>query len=350
MLETEENKHVDADATSASVDGAAACASATDAIAGCAGAADATNGSNAPLISVVVPVYKVENYLDRCVESLLAQTYQNLEIILVDDGSPDSCPALCDEWGKRDEHIVVIHKPNGGLSDARNAGVLAAHGDYIGFVDSDDYVAPDMYESLYAHLVEADADVSICGIADVYFDHTENPSEIIRTTMTSQEVLSDMLLNKTLTVCVPPRLYPSWLLHKVPQPVGMTHEDSWTVVDFFTKVDKVAVDTTPRYFYWHAEGTITSNPATRARQDLIDAWEHNRRVIEKHFPQIIDDVMFRCYWAHFDVLDGMILSNSPDKKRKEDIIAWLKQHKKGILKHPEVNAKRKIALRALCLS
>ena len=360
MLETEENKHVDADATSASVDGAAACASATDAIAGCAGAADATaehtnaadatNDANAPLISVVVPVYKVENYLDRCVESLLAQTYQNLEIILVDDGSPDSCPALCDEWGKRDERIVVIHKPNGGLSDARNAGVLAAHGDYIGFVDSDDYVAPDMYESLYAHLIEADADVSICGIADVYFDHTENPSEIIRTTMTSQEVLSDMLLNKTLTVCVPPRLYPSWLLHKVPQPVGMTHEDSWTVVDFFTKVDKVAVDTTPRYFYWHAEGTITSNPATRARQDLIDAWEHNRRVIEKHFPQIIDDVMFRCYWAHFDVLDGMILSNSPDTKRKEDIIAWLKQHKKGILKHPEVNAKRKIALRALCLS
>ena len=178
MLETEENKHVDADATSASVDGAAACASATDAIAGCVGAADATNGSNAPLISVVVPVYKVENYLDRCVESLLAQTYQNLEIILVDDGSPDSCPALCDEWGKRDEHIVVIHKPNGGLSDARNAGVLAAHGDYIGFVDSDDYVAPDMYESLYAHLVEADADVSICGIADVYFDHTETRAKL----------------------------------------------------------------------------------------------------------------------------------------------------------------------------
>lgn len=352
MLETEENKHKDAGATSAgaSVDGTAVCANATDAIAGCAGAADATNGANAPLISVVVPVYKVENYLDRCVESLLAQTYQNLEIILVDDGSPDSCPALCDEWGKRDERIVVIHKPNGGLSDARNAGVLAAHGDYIGFVDSDDYVAPDMYESLYAHLIEAGADVSICGIADVYFDHTENPNEIIRTTMTSQEVLSDMLLNKTLTVCVPPRLYPAWLLHKVPQPVGMTHEDSWTVVDFFTKVNKVAVDTTPRYFYWHAEGTITSNPATRARQDLIDAWEHNRHVIEKHFPQIIDDVMFRCYWAHFDVLDGMILSNSPDKKRKQDIIAWLKQHKKGILKHPEVNAKRKIALRALCLS
>ena len=305
---------------------------------------------NAPLISVVVPVYNVENYLDRCVASLIAQTYANLEIILVDDGSPDACPALCDEWAQRDKRIVVIHKENGGLSDARNVGVLAAHGSHIGFVDSDDYVAPDMYESLYSHMRETEAEVAICGVADVYFDHTDTPAQTIRTVMTSEEALSDMFLTKTLTVCVPPRLYPAWLLHEVPQPVGMTHEDSWTVVDFFTKVSKVAVDTTPRYFYWHAQGTITSSPATRARQDLIDAWEHNRRVIEKRFPAIIDDVMFRCYWAHFDVLDGMILSKSADMQRKHAIISWLKQHRKDILKHPEVNAKRKIALRALCVS
>ena len=281
---------------------------------------------NAPLISVVVPVYNVENYLDRCVASLIAQTYANLEIILVDDGSPDACPALCDEWAQRDKRIVVIHKENGGLSDARNVGVLAAHGSHIGFVDSDDYVAPDMYESLYSHMRETEAEVAICGVADVYFDHTDTPAQTIRTVMTSEEALSDMFLNKTLTVCVPPRLYPAWLLHEVPQPVGMTHEDSWTVVDFFTKVSKVAVDTTPRYFYWHAQGTITSSPATRARQDLIDAWEHNRRVIEKRFPAIIDDVMFRCYWAHFDVLDGMILSKSADMQRKHAVISWLKQH------------------------
>ncbi len=309
-----------------------------------------------PLISVVVPVYKVEKYLDRCVESLTAQTYANLEIILVDDGSPDACPALCDAWAARSEQerggkaIRVVHKRNGGLSDARNAGVLAARGEYIGFVDSDDYVAPDMYEALQAHLSETGADVAICGIADVYSDHTENPAQIMRTVMTSEEVVSDMLLNKTLTVCVPPRLYPAWLLHKVPQPVGMTHEDSWTVCDFFTKVNKVAVDTTPRYFYWHAQDTITTNPATRARQDLIDAWEHNRVVVEKYFPNIVSDVMFRCYWAHFDVLDGMILSNSPDEARKQEIIAWLKAHKRDILKHPAVNKKRKIALRALCMS
>lgn len=101
-----------------------------------------------PLISVIVPIYKVEDYLDECVESLVKQTYKNLEIILVDDGSPDKCPQMCDAWTKRDTRIVVVHKPNGGLSDARNAGIAIAKGDYIGFVDSDDFVSPDMYEKL----------------------------------------------------------------------------------------------------------------------------------------------------------------------------------------------------------
>ena len=101
-----------------------------------------------PLISVIVPIFNVEEYLDECVESILAQTYTNLEIILVDDGSPDKCPYKCDEWAKKDERVKVIHKKNGGLSSARNAGIELATGDYIGFVDSDDFIATDMYEKL----------------------------------------------------------------------------------------------------------------------------------------------------------------------------------------------------------
>ena len=101
------------------------------------------------LISVIVPVYKVEKYLNKCVQSIIQQTYTNLEIILVDDGSPDNCPQMCDEWAKKDSRIVVIHKKNGGLSDARNAGIAVAKGKYIGFVDSDDYIESTMYEDLY---------------------------------------------------------------------------------------------------------------------------------------------------------------------------------------------------------
>ena len=100
------------------------------------------------LISVIVPVYKVEPYLDKCVRSIVDQTYQNLEIILVDDGSPDRCGEICDAWAAKDSRIRVIHKENGGLSDARNAGMAVATGKYMGFVDSDDYIAPDMYRLL----------------------------------------------------------------------------------------------------------------------------------------------------------------------------------------------------------
>ena len=99
---------------------------------------------NEPLVSVIVPVYKVEKYLDKCIESIVGQTYENLEIILVDDGSPDNCPTMCDEWAQKDSRIKVIHKENGGLSSARNAGLDACTGDYIGFVDSDDWIEPDM--------------------------------------------------------------------------------------------------------------------------------------------------------------------------------------------------------------
>lgn len=301
------------------------------------------------LISVVVPVYKVEKYLDRCVESLISQTYKNLEIILVDDGSPDECGKLCDIWATRDARISVIHKQNGGLSDARNVGAAAAKGSYIGFVDSDDYVSPSMYESLLLHIQETGAGLAICGVADVYSDHTDEPNEIYKRTMRPEEVLSDIFLNKTLMVGVPPRLYPAKLAKEVISPVGKTHEDAFTVVEYLSKVSLVAVDTTPLYFYCHNEGTITSNPKTRARMDNIEAWEHNRKLVEEHFPQIVQDVMFRCYWAHFDVLDGIILSGV-NLEHKQEIITWLKAYKHVILKHPNVNAKRKIALRALCLN
>ena len=119
---------------------------------------------NKPLISVIVPVYKVEKYLERCVKSICAQTYQNLEIVLVDDGSPDQCGEMCDMFAKQDSRIRVVHKENGGLSDARNAGLDVMTGDYVGFVDSDDWIEPDMYQVLYERLIKEKAEISCCGM------------------------------------------------------------------------------------------------------------------------------------------------------------------------------------------
>ena len=115
-----------------------------------------------PLITIIVPIYRVEQYLDRCVKSLVNQTYTKIEILLVDDGSPDSCPMLCEEWGKRDTRIKVLHKENGGLSDARNYGIVHAKGEYVSFVDSDDYVSTNYIKYLYGLIEKTGADTSCC--------------------------------------------------------------------------------------------------------------------------------------------------------------------------------------------
>lgn len=114
------------------------------------------------LISIIVPVYNVEQYLDDCLISIINQTYKNLEIILIDDGSTDKSGKICDEYAKKDSRIIVIHKENGGVSSARNAGLRIAKGAYIGFVDPDDWIAEDMYEVLYSNAKKYDADVSVC--------------------------------------------------------------------------------------------------------------------------------------------------------------------------------------------
>ena len=115
------------------------------------------------LISIIIPVYKVEKYLDRCLESVVNQTYKNLEIILIDDSSPDNCPKMCDEWAEKDSRIKVLHIENKGVANARNIGLSIATGDYIGFVDSDDYIELNMYEVLLSNLVDTNSDISVCG-------------------------------------------------------------------------------------------------------------------------------------------------------------------------------------------
>lgn len=302
-----------------------------------------------PLISVIVPVYNVEAYLDRCLRSLVEQTLGDLEIILVDDGSTDTSGDLCDAWAKRDERIVVIHKKNGGLSDARNAGAAQARAPYLGFVDSDDYLAPTMYEVLYESLCKEQADIAVCGVCDKYADHEEIPAEICYSVMTPPEVLSDIFLNKTLMVGVPPRLYPAWLINEVPSPVGKAHEDAFIVVDLFCRVDRIVVDTQPLYFYCHNEGTITSSSYGQASLDSIEAWETNCEKVEKKYPAIVSDVMFRCYWAYFDALDNMVLAapGRVDPADESRVVSYLRSHYRAIMGHRDVSMQRKVALNAL---
>ena len=141
-------------------------------------------------ISVIVPVYNIEGYLGKCIDSIIAQTYKDLEIILVDDGSSDHCGAICDKYAKKDNRIKVIHKPNGGLSDARNHGIEAATGSYLGFVDGDDYIEPQMYEKLHNALVENDAEMSICSFRYVGgYEERNGRLSIADEVLTGREIL-----------------------------------------------------------------------------------------------------------------------------------------------------------------
>ena len=125
------------------------------------------NGRTEPLISVIVPIYNVEQYLENCINSILNQTYRNLEVILVDDGSPDNCGKICDRYSDKDPRIKVIHKLNGGLSDARNKGIDTAEGEYLTFVDSDDTILPEMIDKLYQRIVIDQSDLAFCGYQQV---------------------------------------------------------------------------------------------------------------------------------------------------------------------------------------
>lgn len=216
-----------------------------------------------PLISVIVPVYHVEAYLEKCIKSIIAQTYKNLEIILVDDGSDDGCPQICDEWAHRDSRIKVIHKKNGGLSDARNAGLELAKGVYIGFVDSDDYIDCTFYEKLYKALVKGNADLSMCNYKmvdcngnDDKYDNNNLP--IHDEVLLGKEVFIDKILSGRYGYWVVAwnKLYKKELIVGKKFIVGKYHEDEYFFNSVMPICKRVACIEQPLYYYVQRSGSI----------------------------------------------------------------------------------------------
>ena len=230
-----------------------------------------------PLISVVVPVYKVEKYLDKCIESIVKQTYKNLEIILVDDGSPDTCPAICEKWKEKDSRVKVIHKENGGLSSARNAGVKIARGEYIGFIDSDDYIDPEMYEVLQSQLTKTNADLAICSVRWVNEDNS--PYTDVCKSPIKDEILDK---NAAFLKLTPPdsfyyvtamnKLYKRHILDKVSFPEGRIHEDEFTIHRFFGECERVVTVERELYFYVQRKNSIMHTNFSTKRLDAIEAF------------------------------------------------------------------------------
>ena len=212
------------------------------------------------LISIIIPVYKVEKYLEKCIESVLKQTYTNLQIILVDDGSPDNCGKICDEYAKRDSRIDVIHKVNGGLSEARNVGISKAKGRYIGFVDSDDYIKENMYEILLNLIKKYDADVSICNLYDVIdeSEYIRNKENGIRE-YSRLDILKEVLLDKNIQSYAWNKLYKKELFDEIKYPIGKKYEDIGTTFYVFEKCNKIVVTSEPEYYYLKRSDSLVNN-------------------------------------------------------------------------------------------
>ena len=210
-----------------------------------------------PLISIVVPIYKVEQYLDECVKSLVNQTYKNIEIILVDDGSPDRCPQLCDGWAKRDERIRVVHKPNGGLSDARNAGVAVAKGDYIGYVDSDDFVDAQMYEKLLQGFSYGDdiavTSVKILSYKDGDITPFKNNWDITERHRVEGKNFARVMIDMSCSFTAWNKLYRRDVVDRVSFRKGRTNEDTLYMFDLgkVLKAENLALMELPYAAYYY---------------------------------------------------------------------------------------------------
>ena len=238
-------------------------------------------------ISVIVPIYNVEPYLHRCVDSILQQTYRDFELILVDDGSPDSCGVICDEYAAADARVKVIHKSNGGLSDARNAGLEIAQGEYVAFVDSDDWVAPDYLEQLMTALIENAADISECEILRTEGEETISSGESGKSaTFETVAAMEQLIHDGVFHQYVWNKLYRRSVIADIIFPKGKTNEDEFWTYRVFGNAKKVTKISNVLYFYFQRPGSIMGEAYSLKRLDALEAKIQRQAYINAHFPEL----------------------------------------------------------------
>lgn len=229
-----------------------------------------------PILSIIVPVYKVEPFLRKCIQSILDQSFSDFELILVDDGSPDSCGTICDEYAQKDTRVQVIHKENGGLSSARNAGLEVARGKFISFIDSDDYISSDFYQSNIAYLQEhTEVDMIVMpvvleeektGIQKPFWGNS-SPC-----TIEGKEGVINFLWSGHFLL-LQSGIYRASIWRDIRFPLGMLHEDSFILPDLAESVKKIKVSTEGVHYYLKREGAITSSRSVKKSRDMMNvAW------------------------------------------------------------------------------
>lgn len=310
-----------------------------------------------PEISIIVPVYNVEQYLARCVKSLINQTFSNIEIILVNDGSQDYSPDICEEYANTDARIKVVHKANGGLSSARNAGLDVATGRFIGFVDSDDWVSHDMYEYLYNLIWEYNCDIAKCESLTVrdsdsiesYIDHEEKIQ-----LMTSNDAIRRLIeTSKMLSVCN--RIYKRELFNNVRFPEGKINEDFVSSYHLFSRSNSIVVSNKQKYFHYLRHGSITKSGLSEADFDYLDACDEILRLVSQHNREFIFIAKQRRYRASFTLLAklayyGVADGNNNVTNQKNKLLNELRTNYLKLISTPIISIDRKILITIACVN
>lgn len=301
-------------------------------------------------ISVVVPVYNVRTYLEKAVYSIINQKYENLEIILVDDGSTDGSGEICNQLKAIDSRVVAYHKENGGLSSARNFGAKKATGNYIIFIDSDDYIHPEMISSLYDEIKKADADVSVCGIMNVY-----NTKEIpqcnnihMHFVYNQKEFLKELLIGEKIPGSICNKLLKKEVVEKISFPEGKIYEDAFYHLELVKVAKTYVITTKPYYYYYHRSNSITTQKYNARKLDIIEVYTKYKKYIDVEYPDLKKEAFFRLSYGYFVVLDSMLLvDHYKELEHYQKVIRFLKKNAFLIFKNPIFRKGRRIAALAL---
>lgn len=270
-----------------------------------------------PLISIIVPVYNVEKYLEKCINSLIEQTYKNLEIILIDDGSLDKSPDICDKWGEKDKRIKIIHKNNGGLSEARNVGIDNAKGEYISFVDSDDWIDTNFINYLYKQLELYNADISASAIVKVYKDYNEiQPINKTKVRYTNEEALDTLLSGKDFCAVAWNKLYKKDVIRNLRFPVGKIHEDEFFSYKVMSNANKLVLVPNAIYFYRQRTGSIMQKWSIK-HLDVLEAFKERMDFMNRYYPKLYLKSKYSFYLAC--IYNAKEVLNSPEDMIPEKI-------------------------------
>lgn len=300
---------------------------------------------NNELISIVVPIYNVEHYLKKCIESILIQTYKNIEIILVDDGSPDNCPKICEDYKSKDLRIKVIHKENGGLSDARNKGIKKAKGTYITFVDSDDTIEPDYVEYLYSIIKKFDADISICDYNAKYSNGTVlNRNKNSEYRINKKEAFEIMLYQSDFTVSSWAKLYRYSLFKNIEFPYGKIFEDAYTTYKLIDLCNNIGVGLKPKYNYIIRDNSILTSEFYKKKLLLVDAYEKMTDYVEKEYPDLRKACIRANIYSRISTLRQMIYSKNRLKKIEKEYVEYIRNNGFISLKDKKISIRDRIAI------